>query len=360
MWLFSKKMDLLTLYLPVWVCWVVLLLLPESILQADIPIWVWVLFVLGIDVGHVWSTIFRTYLDKQEFRSHRLLLIIAPIFSFFAVMGLAWYSVPLFWRALAYLAVFHFIKQQYGFLALYKSKAKDWGVKKRLGDKFIIYFATIYPIFYWHCTQDIQFTWFAPDDFIALDQFIPIPTSSSAILFGITNLLYWVVLVAWLIEEIQKSTNLQWGKLLWVGTTAVNWYGGIVYFNSDLAFTVTNVVAHGIPYLALIIYYNTKKEEIKNRRKYSFIKIACIVLPIVFLLAWIEEYWWDRLVYGDRPDFFGAILPYTNDILQQPLSLAIAIGILTLPQMTHYIIDGFIWRSNAKNPFVKQVFQSKS
>lgn len=360
MWLFSKKMDLLTLYLPVWICWVVLLSLPDSTLQADIPIWVWVLFVLGIDVGHVWSTIFRTYLDKQEFKNHQLLLITAPILSFGLVTLLAWYSVALFWRALAYLAVFHFIKQQYGFLALYKTKARDWAIQKKIKDKFIIYFATLYPVLYWHFANDLHFTWFAPDDFVPLHTLLPFSESSLVFLFSITNVIYWIVILLWLMEEIKTSAVFQWGKILWVFTTATNWYGGIVYFNSDLAFTLTNVIAHGLPYLALIIYYNNKKEAIKTATARSVWRITAIILPVVFVLAWLEEYWWDRLVYGDRPDFFGAVLPYTNDILQHPLSLAIAIGVLTLPQMTHYIIDGFIWKSSAANPYVKQVFQSEA
>lgn len=349
-------MDLLTLYLPVWVCWVVLCLLPDSILQTDIPLWVWVLFVLGIDVGHVWSTIFRTYLDKQEFRQHRTLLLGAPVVSFLVAMGLAWYRIEWFWRGLAYLAVFHFIKQQYGFLALYKTKAKDWAIRKFWNDKFIIYWATLYPVLYWHLAPNIQFNWFVTNDFVSLSSYWGAYANWLPYVLFVTNILYWLVLLAWLREEVQLSTRLQWGKLLWVGTTAINWYGGIVYFNSDLAFTVTNIVAHGLPYFALILYYNQQKKGIIHRKIPSIWWGAFLVIPVVFLLAFLEEYWWDRLVYGDRAAFFGQIIPYSESLLQQPLAIAIAIGILTVPQMTHYIIDGFIWKTNDKNPYLKPIF----
>ena len=117
-------------------------------MSFNFVLWIWVVFVMGIDVGHVWSTIFRTYLDKEEFRLHRSLLLAAPLFSFIVVFGLAWYSPLWFWRCLAYLAVFHFIKQQYGFVALYKAKANDFKTLKIISDKFIVYFATLYPVFY--------------------------------------------------------------------------------------------------------------------------------------------------------------------------------------------------------------------
>ena len=34
--------------------------------------------------------------------------------------------------------------------------------------------------------------------------------------------------------------------------TALAWGGGIVWGRSDLAFTLSNVVAHGLPYVALV------------------------------------------------------------------------------------------------------------
>ena len=101
MWLFSKTIDLLVLYLPVWCCWVVLASLPADVLQAEIPLWVWVVFVLCIDVGHVWSTLFRTYLDREEFQAHRRLLLLAPVVSFIGVAVLALDSTFLCWRILA-------------------------------------------------------------------------------------------------------------------------------------------------------------------------------------------------------------------------------------------------------------------
>ena len=42
--------------------------------------------------------------------------------------------------------------------------------------------------------------------------------------------------------------------------TAASWYIGIVAATGDLVFTMTNVVAHGIPYLALTFIYSKGEE----------------------------------------------------------------------------------------------------
>lgn len=359
MWLFSKNIDLAALYFPVWLCWLMVFNLPVSYLEADIPLWIWVVFVLCIDVGHVWSTIFRTYLDKEEFGHHRALLLLAPILSFVLVAGIAFLSTFWFWRLLAYLALFHFVKQQYGFLALYKMKAKDFGVQKFFKDKWVLYLATLYPVFYWHCSDGLNFSWFVMDDFINLRSFFVVTPNFWTLFFSILNMLYWGIILAWLIEELVRSDKISVGKILWMLTTAINWYVGIVYFNSDLVFTITNVVAHGIPYLTLIIYYQYQKENLRKHRLGSVVRIAGVILPVVFFLGWLEEYFWDMLVYGDRGDFFAGVMAYPFDLLESPFAQAIAIACLTLPQFTHYIIDGFIWKSNTSNPYVKQIFKAK-
>lgn len=358
MWLFSKSIDLLVLYLPVWLCWLVLFNLPEAWLQADIPLWVWVIFVLGIDVGHVWSTIFRTYLDKEEFQQHQTLLVVAPLACFLGVLVLAWWSEFGFWRLLAYLALFHFVKQQYGFLALYKAKIGDFGVKKIFQDKWVLYAATLYPVLYWHLAEGLTFNWFVEDDFVGLRAYLPGGAAFWRGFFQVGNGLYGGLLLAWLVEEYWRAGQWYWGKILWMLTTAVNWYGGIVYFNSDLVFTITNVVAHGVPYLALIVYYQYHKQQLQQKNKAPWWQLLAGIGMVVLLLALLEEYFWDMLLYGERPHFFAALWPYPLPLLESPWAKALAFAFLALPQLTHYIIDGFIWKSNAKNPYVKEVFHT--
>ena len=346
-WLISRRVDLLVLLLPVWVCWMVFFVLPQDIIQAEAPLWVWVVFVIGIDVSHVWSTLFRTYVDKEEFQNHKKLLLLTPIICFLAAFAISSISFEFFWRCLAYVAVYHFIKQQYGFMRIYKAKSKDFS-KKIFNDNFIIYLSMLYPVLYWHINLDRNFNWFIENDFLQLPLTEPIVSLANTI----GNIAYFALLGGWLLEELLRKEKIALGKVLWVITTAGNWFIGIVYFNSDLVFTVTNVVAHGIPYLALILFYQTGKEEEttqSNVWKYGF-----MVVVLVLVLALSEEFLWDLFVYRENMAFFAAFLSYP----EQEFGLGwqhVALALLSVPQTTHYILDGFIWKNNAANPHLKTI-----
>lgn len=365
-WLFSKKLDLLVLFLPVWIVWIVAFILPEEVINKEVGLWVWVVFVLGIDVSHVWSTIFRTYIDKEEFRLNKRVLILAPIVGFIIFFSIAAISNLLFWSILAYLAVFHFVKQQFGFMRLYQAKSAKRPQHKWLNDKTIIYLSMLYPIFYWHINSSRAFEWFVQGDFLSIGHWISEFSSINEIL-PIVNLIgtigYWSLISYWLYGEIKyfstDKNTFPWGKILWVLTTAVNWFLGIVYFNSDLVFTMTNVVAHGVPYLALVFFYVEKKKVIKiPDYSMSIRKVTMsitVMLAIVLILAFGEEYLWDMLLYRDNESFFENILSYPAAQLSSPIGQALALALLSLPQVTHYILDGFIWKSNEHNPYLKKI-----
>ncbi len=354
-WLFSKPLDLIVLFTPVWLCWGISFLLPDTILDQDIPLWFWVIFILGIDVTHVWSTIFRTYTDPEAFKTHKKLLIRTPFIAFLVLLLLSLYSSSLFWSTMAYVALFHFMKQQYGFLAIYKAKSKDFQKKPLLSDARVLYFAMGYPIVYWHLNAAIQFNWFAENDFWALHQLVDLQNY-----FTLFNSIYWIVLAYWLFQEVRSSittkTNIRYPKILWILTTAVNWYLGIVYFNSDIVFSLTNVVAHGVPYIALTFYYVTQKNKLTETSATNFPVLIFKMSSVILILALVEEYLWDLFVNHEKAAFFESLLPYPFIDSEFGALEAVMIALLSVPQVTHYIIDGYIWKSNAKNPLIKSIF----
>jgi hypothetical protein len=167
----------------------------------------------------------------------------------------------------------------------------------------------------------------------------------------------------WLIEEfllIQKKINtLSYGRILWLLTTLFNWYLGIIFFNSDVAFTLTNVVAHGIPYLALIIFYQIKKDSFKGLLTQK--RTVWIILSIIsfsFLFAFGEEFLWDMLINRDKERFFTSIINYPMESIVNSTWQIITLVLLSLPQVTHYILDGFIWKMNDANPHLKHILIS--
>lgn len=359
-WIFNKKIDLWLVFLPVWLIWIACFLLPEDLLQQEVSVWVWLIFVIGIDVSHVWSTIFRTYADREEFNNHKKLLLLAPLIAFILFFVISGLSQPLFWRVLAYIALYHFVKQQYGFMRIYKAKAGDFK-SKIIKDEWIIYTGMIYPVIYWHLTDRRNFSWFVDGDF--LNYYHMLSDLPMDLIFWITNGIYWLIIVSWLIQEVILKSIFLYGKILWILTTAINWYLGIVYFNSDLVFTITNIVAHGIPYLVLILFYVEKKKEIQSstyvsKQKGLLIRIVLMIL-IVLILAFGEEYFWDMLIYREREWIFEAVLPFPLEAFSNRWWQAFGIALLTVPQATHYIIDGFIWKSGPKNPHLKSVLMNE-
>ena len=222
-WLFSAPIDLAFLYIPVWSVWLLCLGLDADTLARPLPLWVWAVFIVGIDVAHVWSTLFRTYLDREEFGLHRLLLLHTPWIVFAFAFGLAAWSDLLFWRLLAYVALFHFIRQQFGFMALYRAVSGRRQPAKFFSDTAVIYLATLYPVLYWHATDDRAFSWFVEGDFIRLPAFFDaVPWLETA-----CTALYAAVLLGWTAEEWRQGAGaVAWGKILWLWTTAGTWYLG--------------------------------------------------------------------------------------------------------------------------------------
>lgn len=362
-WIFNKSVDLWLLGLPVWLTWLICFLLPESIHQQTMPLWFWVVIILGIDVTHVWSTLFRTYLDKEEFQTHKKLLISAPLAGLLVFFTLAFFSIALFWTILAYLAVYHFIKQQYGFMQIYRAKYGLVNFKKRISDKTAIYMGMLYPVFYWHLNHDRHFNWFIDGDFLNVGEFLNSTPFWNDSVLSITNqtgtFLYFGILIFWLYEEIslRQKHNLRfpWGKVLWVMTTAGNWYLGIIYFNSDLAFSLTNVVAHGVPYMALIFFYVEGKKQLKSKvTRYRVVINVCLMILAIFVLAFGEEYLWDMFLFRENEPFFSRLFSYPFPAIETSLMQALALAMLSVPQVTHYILDGFIWKAKT-NPYVKSV-----
>lgn len=356
-WLFSKKTDLLFLFIPVWLVWI--WAFSGDLENKSLPNWAWFVFIIGIDVSHVWSTLFRTYLSKDDRINHKKPIRLTPLILLPVLFGLATISSHLYWSVLAYVAIFHFIKQQYGFMALYafKNQEKNSNFKKRL-DKWVIYTGMIYPVVYWHFDKDRTFNWFVERDFIPLFEWV-----NDINFFNYLNIIYFLLLAIWIAIEIKQSQkdSLAIGKILWVVTTYFNWYLGIVYFNSDYVFSITNVVAHGIPYLVLIIQYKVGEEAIDKGQKLT-INDAVLnvfgVLTLVFFIGFFEEYFWDMLVNLERHDMFEIVSPYWINIEDSPLLIAFCTALLTLPQATHYVLDGIIWKFSTRNPKLKKIIEN--
>jgi hypothetical protein len=181
---------------------------------------------------------------------------------------------------------------------------------------------------YWHAHLPRQFWWFLPGDFVAA------PLWLAAVL----QPAYWGVLAVYAVRAVVQGGRIgAWnpGKHIVVATTALCWYVGIVALNSDVAFTVTNVLIHGVPYIALAYCFARGAGEPAWLPRSAW-GAAIAVLATVWVLAYAEELLWDRAIWHERSWLFGE--GWIG------VSRSVCLAALAVPQITHYVLDGFIWR----------------
>ncbi len=337
-WLYRKNFDLAFILFPSFLAVLIALFFGDYFSeQESLSLWTWVILVLGIDVSHVYSTLYKTYFHPVGKLRHKNLLYLVPLVVW--VLGVILYTLgaAVFWSVLAYLAVFHFIRQQYGFLRLYGQRDSASQADQRL-DSLVIYAGTLYPIIYWHAYPR-EFNWFIKGDFL-----LGLP----AIIERVALVFYVFILLSYVLNELRHLKHgrpLNVPKNLIVLGTVVSWYVGIVLLNGDFTFTITNIVAHGIPYMALVWIWGRRNKARVLSTRFSLLPF----LGIILALAYVEEAFWAGLVWREHLDFFTFFqrLPVVTD----KKTLSLLVPLLTLPQATHYILDGFIWKgfSETKN-----------
>ncbi len=362
-WLFSRSIDLAA-FLGSFALSAAALALGWAlgVLHQETPDWAWVPAVILCDVAHVWSTTFRTYLDPEERRQRPLLLAAVPIGAFAAGVALYTRGELVFWRAIAYVAIFHFVRQQYGWVMLYRARAREEGRLGRVIDVTAIYAATLYPLLHWHTHLPRRFAWFVQGDIVSLPRWL-MPIALAA---------YLVSLIAYAVRAIVRGVigkHFNLGKDIVVVTTAVAWYVGIVVFDSDYAFTVTNVFIHGIPYFILVYMHArvrlgpgsgasalqspARAPSAARTLGAQLTRNPWTYVGVLWAIAFTEELLWDRGIWHDRTWLFGA--PFREWTLGT-LS-AILAPVLVVPQLTHYVLDGFLWKRKSNRELGPRVSQ---
>lgn len=342
MWLFSRTTDVIAFAGTAVLSFALAWSLPSLGVAHDTPPWAWLVFVVFIDVAHVWSTVWRTYFDKDELARRPLLYAGAPLLAYALGVAAHAHSAELFWRLLAYVAVWHFIRQQVGWMTLYGRRNRDTE-RTLFFDRAAIYGATLGPVVWWHANLPLSFWWFKEHDFIS---------GLPRVVGTLALVVHFALIALWLVHALVTRT-FHAGKALLLFATWLAWFGGIVLAKSDLAFTIMNVALHGVPYLVLTHRYARGREADAPFGGLPSALLKLGVAGFVFILwviAFTEEFLWDRLVWHDHPVFFG-----DGGMELEALALTLVVPLLSLPQTTHYLLDGFIWRASGDSTLVKRL-----
>ncbi len=325
------------------------MIFPGIFAPVDSPIWFFI-FAIIFDVWHVWGTLYRGYLRSDMRHQHKKLLIWVPIISVLILAILS--NIHIYWYPplyillsfLAYIALFHFIRQQIGFVRLYDKRTEDlWWFEyvSRLLDNIVVWVITGFPFLYWimHYSS-LSLNWFIPWEYIVLSHIVP-QTDSIWIIYTIIVLLYiWFQLII-----ISRGTQVNPLKYLYILGTAYIWYNGMVAYDSIIIFGFGNMLLHWLNYYGITIgstWNNANRYPWFGRiKKIRIPYLGICMISSLILLWYIEEFFWDQFIWQEKSMIFSDIL-YT--LWHDPLSQTIIVSILGSVQLTHYILDRYIWR----------------
>ena len=345
-WLVSQKFDVAMLALPMVAALASLLTVREA-WQGALPLWAFLIVIVAFDVTHVWATIYLTYFDREVLAKRRLLLGLTPLLSFFVAYRVHSHSAALFWSLLAYVAIFHFVQQQWGFIALYKSRA---GEKNRLDyylDRWTLWVGAIGPVLLWHASPKRQFDWFnAGESFIfRLDSAFKSEITLAMGVFG----------GAWLLRQahvIATGGQLNVGKVLWMVCSWVSWVVGISLSNHPFVSAAFLNLFHGPQFLA-IVWHRARHRFQKHPEatgpvvRAMFQKGRWLAFYAVLLgIAIVEETLWDGVVWR----VYLPKLLSVETLRFEGAALSVWVALLSVPQITHYYLDAWIWKLDGSNP----------
>nr|WP_315243327.1 hypothetical protein [uncultured Flavobacterium sp.] len=333
-WIHRAKTDLLFIIGPSFFVLAIIFMFQDYIteIENDYSFYTWLFLIVFIDVAHVYATLFKTYFVADEFQKKKKLLILLPMVCFVISMVLFAFGSLVFWSFLAYVAVFHFIRQQYGFMRLYARNEEKTKVSVII-DNLAIYAATVYPMLFWFLSPNRKFNWFVENEFFHFEN------------QNLLNILFWIYIGILLLYVVRtgivsvKNSFFNVPKNSIILGTALSWYFGIVYFNDDLVFTLLNVVSHGIPYMALVYFREVESKVDNGSGVFGFLKSYNAVFIyglILLIIAFSEEFLWEFFVWNENISVSNLDFSGWQFVL---------VPLLSVPQFTHYLLDGFIWKS---------------
>ncbi len=345
-WIVSARFDLAMIVVPFTVAVLALSLLAG--LGVKEPLWAYLLCFVAFDVAHVWATAYLTYLDRRAFQRRRALYLWAPPLAFLVAFALHVLSPVAFWTALSYFAIFHFAKQQYGFIAIYKAKARERALLDYRLDKLALWSGALGPVLLWHATPAGQFDWFD-----GKERFL-VRLPEEAKLFIALGML--AVGTVWMVRQLHvlaRGDGMNVGKTLWMVGSWISWYVGVRLSDQLLVSAAFLNFFHGLPFLMLVWHRLRVRhgdvEESGARR--SFVALLTrkrrwpLFYGLLFAVALVEEVLWDGVVWRTYlPGFTGVSLPELSAVV-----LSVWVALLSLPQIVHYFLDGHLWKLDEHN-----------
>jgi hypothetical protein len=319
---FTRRWDLLLFAVPVFltslvVGWDLLV----GIHGADALIWFAVM--VAIDKAHIWSTVFRSYLDKEVRQRHPLLLYLGPLL--FVLLGVAiecTLGVKTLVRLFLYYQMYHVMRQQYGWIAQVARRARPRGSRIDLAwDKALVYAFVVVPFAWAHVS---------PQGSMGGLEFAsrPLLAHALAALFAIC-LVGYIGLQATRLLIHHETVSIS--ELLVAGTTAFVWGGMMVsgmLLGPSPYWLFVSLTYHAVPYIGAALW------TAKDRQSESVVWRHRFAVPSFLFVLLLWGYFWQQVQDG---------LLHVPAQSVGALHITLTALAVAVPTM-HYAIDGVIWK----------------
>lgn len=316
----SKKQDILFILLPGFIG-VILSILTQDIIQGGISAILISRVFQFVDDGHVFTTLFRTYFKTKTYKNY--LYLIYPIVLWGGLSGLIYFDYMLALYLLVYMELFHYVRQNQGFMKIYAKKEKT---SATLTNIFLIIISSLSLIgLHLNPSTNILFG-------SAADRYFLI---NNPPIFYWVNILVITAFCFWLVFEMFLFYKRENGLFKFLFALNINllYIYCCFYATSSLTFLFPLILSHGVPYMALIY---KAEGRLTNRNP----------LMSAFLIA---------LTAIVGASLFDFSIDFKLLSSQYKLQTALLGGFLYTPFLFHYITDGWLWTSG--NPETKKILQ---
>ena len=336
MWIFkSFKQDFLRIYLSAILAF---LFLKYAQTKGDdaLPMMLLSILVFNFsDVGHVYTTIIKTWMDPGE-RKYSKQYWLTPLTILIIIVGWRYiFNFNYFWACVVYFDLWHNLKQGYGVMKWYESLNQQYYKLSKL----FYYGLTLIPfaIFNVRVTNFSFFNYYTSEqrpfelinehyDFLFLNHNFTFDNKYHffAVAFYILFLNIWLV---WELNNYLTNNKLEKIRLL-----AMVYYGSIygycfIFSQHFMEVLILLISSHGVPYLCMLYKRMDALQTVKKH--YG---------KIIFGL----------LIFGGSMDYFyNTILNENERVLKNPNPIELILIILyLLPVLTHFVWDGYLWKKD--------------
>ncbi len=275
------------------------------------------LLALGvIDSGHVYTTMWRTWLHKDEVGTSKGYYLF-PIF--FLVLFSLWFyfEVPYLWAFVVYSTLYHHTRQIYGFSKWYQKLNKRQDPES---DRYLYFFA-YFPMVIYHFRPGAIGSYYTDNDLFLYPQ---------PVLRDFLLSFYLMVVMTFIYREwrLWKSGIHETNRILSVV------FPGLVYAYCFLiGTTVTQVLfpllfIHGIAYFGVMGQSMTKTQKRFEKKGIAILVVLITAVIFGLLESWMEENFINRTLGPE------------------PLLSSLVVGLSLTPLYCHYAFDALIWKKN--------------